>query len=163
MSDIDASDPKLAQAWHEMSDNKSANNWLLLFVGADKKVSVTGTGTGGYKELIAAFDPALVQFGVLRVIGKDNRQTLEAMRTKFVFFTYIGDKVSVLNKARVSVQRPSVEKIFNGYATRIDVSSDLQTFTREAIAKELLKCGGAHTPSHYVYGPDDELAVASLS
>jgi 2-hydroxy-3-keto-5-methylthiopentenyl-1-phosphate phosphatase len=52
-------------------------------------------------------------FGALKVIGKDNRQTLEAFRPKYVFFTYIGDKVSVLQRAKVSVQRGAAEKIFN--------------------------------------------------
>ena len=28
--DIDASDPALAQAWKDMSDQKSPNNWVLF-------------------------------------------------------------------------------------------------------------------------------------
>ena len=127
-----------------------------------KVLKLDGQGTGGYEELLTHFDQSYVQFGALKVIGKDNRQTLEAFRPKYVFFTFIGDKVSVLQRAKVSVQRGAAEKIFNGYSTRLDVSGNLATFTRLEICKELLKCGGAHTPSHYIFGPGDEVEVKNL-
>ena len=130
--------------------------------GADKVLCLAGQGSGGYEELLQHFDQAYVQFGALKVIGKDNRQTLEAFRPKYVFFTFIGDKVSVLQRAKVSVQRGAAEKIFNGYSTRLDVPGNLSNFTRLEISKELLKCGGAHTPSHYIFGPGDEVEVKNL-
>jgi len=160
--DVDASDPALEQSWKDMSDQKSENNWCL-FVLKDKKLSVSGQGQGGYAELIGSFDQGYVMFGCLKVIGKDVRKTLEAHRPKYVFFTFIGDNVSVLARAKVSVQRGFAEKIFNGYSTRLDVSGDLSNFTREIIAKELLKCGGAHMPTNYVFGPGDEIDVAALN
>lgn len=159
--DIDATDPALADSWRAISDQKSENNWTL-FILRDKVLSVAGTGQGGYEELVTNFDQGFVMFGALKVIGKDVRKTLEAHRPKYVFFTFIGDQVSVLQRAKVSVQRGAAEKIFNGYSTRLDVSGDLATFTRESIAKELLKCGGAHMPTHYVFGPGDELEVATI-
>jgi hypothetical protein len=76
--------------------------------------------------------------------------------------SYIGEGVSVIQRARVSVQRPDIEKVFNGYALRMDISgNNLSTFSREEIVKELLRCGGAHSPTHYVFGPSDEVEVAS--
>jgi len=159
--DIDASDPALAQAWKEMSDQKSENNWCLFRLES-KILKLAGQGSGGYNELIQHFDQSYVMFGALKVIGKDNRQTLEAFRPKYVFFTYIGDKVSVLQRAKVSVQRGAAEKIFNGYSTRLDVNGNLANFTRLEISKELLKCGGAHTPTHYIFGPGDEVEVATM-
>jgi len=160
--DIDASDSSLGEAWKAMSDQKSENNWCLFKLD-NKILSVAGMGSGGYNELCQAFDNNYVMFGALKVIGKDVRKTLEAHRPKYVFFTYIGDNVSVLSRAKVSVQRGAAEKIFNGYSTRVDVNGDLANFTREILAKELLKCGGAHMPTHYVFGPDDELEVSSLN
>ena len=131
-------------------------------VCVDKVLKLSGQGAGGYNELLTAFDQSYVMFGALKVIGKDNRQTLEAFRPKYVFFTYIGDKVSVLQRAKVSVQRGAAEKIFNGYSTRLDVNGNLANFTRLEICKELLKCGGAHTPTHYIFGPGDEVEVATM-
>lgn len=79
--DIDASDPALAQAWKEMSDQKSENNWCLFRL-ENKLLKLAGQGNGGYNELITNFDQSYVMFGALKVIGKDNRQTLEAFRPK---------------------------------------------------------------------------------
>lgn len=159
--DIDASDPSLTESWKAISDQKSENNWTL-FILREKTLSVHGTGSGGYEELVPHFDQGFVMFGALKVIGKDVRKTLEAHRPKYVFFTFIGDQVSVLQRAKVSVQRGAAERIFNGYSTRLDVNGDLSNFTRESIAKELLKCGGAHMPTHYVFGPRDEIEVSTL-
>lgn len=53
----------------------------------DKVLRLAGQGSGGYNELLTHFDQNFVMFGALKVIGKDNRQTLEAFRPKYVFFT----------------------------------------------------------------------------
>jgi len=159
--DIDSSDTQLVEAWQSVSGKDATNNWCLFRLN-DKTLEVAGAGAGGYQELVPNFDQNFVMFGALKVIGKDQRKTLEAMRPKYVFFTFIGDSVSVLKRAKVSVQRGGAERIFNGYSTRLDVNGDLANFTRESIGKELLKCGGAHMPTHYVFGPDDEIEVATI-
>ena len=42
----------------------------------------------------------------------------------------------------------------------MDISGgNMSTFSKAEIAKELLRCGGAHAPTHYVFGPSDELEV----
>ncbi len=163
-------------------------------------VSLAGSGVGGFAELTQSFSQENVSFGVLKVLGKDVRQSVESIRPKFVFFTWIGKNVPVLQRARVSVQRPDVEKLFNvratrlracgtpacrrmllrshsyarpctrvcficvclqGYSIRVDISGDNweQTFTRDELIKELLRSGGAHAPNHYVFGPNDEVAI----
>lgn len=49
---------------------------------------------------------------------------------------------------------------FQGYAVRMDISGgNMSTFSKDEIAKELLRCGGAHAPTHYVFGPNDEMEV----
>jgi hypothetical protein len=74
-------------------------------------------------------------------LGKDVRNQVESIRPKFIFFTFIGSEVPVLQRARVSVQRPDVEKLFNGYSVRMDISGGNQgTFSKAEIAKELLRC-----------------------
>jgi hypothetical protein len=42
--------------------------------------------------------------------------------------------------------------VLQGYAVRIDISgANLDLFNKAELAKELLKCGGAHAPTHYVF------------
>ena len=89
---------------------------LLLFPfssSSDGLVTLAGSGSGGFDELVQNFDQKQVMFGVLKVLGKDVRKSVESIRPKFIFFTFIGEEVPVLQRARVSVQRPDVEKIFN--------------------------------------------------
>jgi len=156
---LDVSDPSIASAWKDMSDQKSTNNFLLTQVD-NGVVTLAASGQGGFDELVQNFKQDKVMFGVLKVLGKDVRKSVESIRPKFIFFSFIGENVPVLQRARVSVQRPDVEKIFNGYSVRMDISGgNLSTFTKDEIAKELLRCGGAHAPTHYVFGPNDELEV----
>jgi len=162
MSALDVSDPSLAQAFKEVSEVKADKNWLLYTVEGSK-LTLDGVGSGGLSELSAKFQSNKIHFGVLKVVGKDVRKNVESLRNKLVFFTYIGSEVSAVTRARVSVQRPFVEKIVNSYAIRLDIDSDLKTFERTQIAKELLRCGGAHMPTHYVFGPGDEVSVEELS
>jgi hypothetical protein len=157
---LDITDPTIASAWKDMSEQKSANNWLLTACTKEGVVTLAGSGQGGFHELVKAFDQSKVMFGVLKVLGKDVRKSVESIRPKFIFFTYIGEGVPVLQRARVSVQRPDIEKVFNGYSVRMDISGgNMATFSKDEIAKELLRCGGAHAPTHYVFGPNDELQV----
>jgi len=155
--DLDVSNPELAAAWKEVSEVKSDKNWVLFHIEGGKTLSLSGVGSGGYSELVGQFDPSKVHFGALKIVGKDVRKNVESLRNKFAFFTYIGDDVSVIQKAKVSVLRPFAEKIFTGYHVRFDLSGNLANFTKEAIVSELLRSGGAHTPTHYVFGPGDEI------
>jgi hypothetical protein len=137
------------------SDLRSSSDVLLPFLLwlSEGVVTLAGSGEGGFDQLVQAFDQKQVMFGVLKVLGKDVRKSVESIRPKFIFFSFIGEEVPVLQRARVSVQRPDVEKIFNGYAVRMDISGgNMSTFSKAEIAKELLRCGGAHAPTHYVFG-----------
>jgi len=151
---LNISDPALAQAYKDVSEVKSPLNWLLFSVEG-KDLKLAGTGSGGYNELISKFESSKVHFGILKVVGKDVRKNVESLRNKIVFFTYIGDGVGALAKARVSIMRPDVDKIITSYACRFDLTGELQGFSKNGIAKEMLKCGGAHTPTHYVFGPEE--------
>ena len=131
--------------------------------GADKVLCLAGQGSGGYEELLQHFDQAYVQFGALKVIGKDNRQTLEAFRPKYVFFhLHRRQGCPCCSEPRCPCSEARQRKSSTGTARRLDVPGNLSNFTRLEISKELLKCGGAHTPSHYIFGPGDEVEVKNL-
>jgi len=158
---LNIDDPSLKDSFKEVTEVKSEKNWLLYVVdGKDLKLS--GTGTGGLEELKTKFDQSKVYFGVLKVVGKDIRKNVESLRNKLVFFTFIGNDVSVTQRAKVSVMRADVEKIINSYAIRLDVDGSLSSLSTEHIMKELLRSGGAHMPTHYVFGPGQEIEVQNL-
>lgn len=60
----------------------------------------------------AVLDPTRVMFGALKVFGIDDRGSgAVSRREKLVGITYIGSKVGILKKARVSVQKEQVSKV----------------------------------------------------
>jgi hypothetical protein len=63
----------------------------------NKKVTLTGKGTGGADELASHLDDANCAYGYVKVISKDEETT----RTKFVFITWKGDNAPVMRKGKL--------------------------------------------------------------
>jgi hypothetical protein len=82
-------------------------------------------------------------------------------RPKFIWFTFIGQNVPGLKKAKVSVQKPDLARFFNSaqMTIEIDRADDL---TKEDIAKRLLSSGGAHMPTHYEFKEGQRIPVKEL-
>mmetsp|Transcript_1495 Transcript_1495/g.3519 ORF Transcript_1495/g.3519 Transcript_1495/m.3519 type:complete len:166 (+) Transcript_1495:158-655(+) len=151
--------PALREAWHEVANKDTATNWCLLeFDGASKNMKVAGQGCGGLEELKSHLSDDAVAFGAFRVIGVDDRSTTTSRRPKFVFITWLGPNVSVLKKARVSIQRAQVMKVFDGIQIAYDIP-DRDSFTKEEIIKLLCTAGGAHKPTYYEFAEGDQLAL----
>mmetsp|Transcript_44724 Transcript_44724/g.95119 ORF Transcript_44724/g.95119 Transcript_44724/m.95119 type:complete len:174 (-) Transcript_44724:265-786(-) len=170
---VDATDPELIKTFKDVCELKTKTNWVVYDFVEDpdkpgkftKKLEVGGSGEGGHPELMAALKEDRVQFGGLLVVGVDHRDNVTSHRPKFVACTWIGPKVKVMAKARVSVQKREVfQKVFDpagGISLEIDVS-DADDFDKVSIAKALLKSGGAHKPTHYDFGDGEEYDLKQL-
>jgi Cofilin/tropomyosin-type actin-binding protein len=64
------------------------------------------------RELRGQLSSDRVLFAAIQVFAVDDRSSESGRRDKFLFLTFIGSKVSVMQKARVSVQRGQVLKNF---------------------------------------------------
>ena len=149
--------PELRETWHDVANKDTDTNWCLFeFDGASKNLKVSGKGTGGLEELKSALNDDAVGFGAFRVLGIDDRSTTISRRPKFVFITWIGPNVSVLKKARVSIQRAQVLKVFDGIQISYDVP-DRESFTKEEVIKLLCTAGGAHKPTYYEFADGDKV------
>lgn len=118
-------------------------------------------GSGGVDELKQQLDDSQVQFGAFRVVGVDNRETTVSRRPKFIWFTYIGSKVSVLKKARVSVMKPEVSQFFNSAVTNLEISKP-DDLDKIEISRRLIGIGGAHKPTHYEFAHNDNISIDQL-
>jgi len=161
---IDLTDPALAEAWARITKNDASDNWLLFnFVeSGPAKLAVAGVGQGGMAELASKLSSDQIQVGAFRVVGVDNRETTVSRRPKFIWFTSIGSGVSVLKKARVSVQKPDLAKFFSSAQFNVEISGAEQ-LTKLEIGKKLLSSGGAHKPTHYEFAPGDLIAIADIA
>jgi len=156
--EVDLSDPAIKPAFDSLKDMKSPNNWLALgFVGKTNKLELVGTGTEGLSGLTAVLAEDRVIFCLLRVIGADVQANVTSNREKFVYISWIGSKVGVMQRAKVGMQSKVVQQYFAGISLAINVDASTQAdLELEALAKRLLACGGAHKPTKYVFGPGQE-------
>jgi len=164
MSSVDLSDSKLKPAFAELKDHKSTQNWLLYgLVGKSNKAELVGSGTGGLSELVSNLSDDRVMFGLLRVIGADVQANVTSNREKFVYISWIGKSVGVLQRARVGMQSKDVQTSFVGVSLAVVVdASTTADLEMETLAKRLLACGGAHKPTKYVFGPGQEYSLLDL-
>ena len=144
----------LRAAWGNVTSRNSAENWCIFnFDASGKVLQVKATGSDGFAGLQAQLDEAEVAFGAFLVKGIDDRGSTVSERDKFIAFTWIGENVPVMKKARVSVQKKDVLKIFDGCGMNIEII-DKESFTPKWVTGVLLKSGGAHKPTYYDFGSE---------
>jgi hypothetical protein len=137
-------------AYKGVADLKSETNWATFELDG-KTLKSTGSGSGGIEELAKQLEEGKVQFGCFQVFGVDQQENLSSKRSKLIWFTWVGPKVSVLVKARVSVQKPEVAAVFPGAALALELTQTSE-LDPKAISKALLRSGGAHKPTYYDFG-----------
>jgi len=99
---------------------------------------VQGKGAGGVEELKALLEEDQCQYAYIRVISGD----AESKRSKFVFLSWVGERVSPLKRAKVSVHKANVKKVIQSYAVEVHAES-LEELTEEDILAKVRKAGGA--------------------
>jgi len=141
-------------SYKSVADLKSETNWATYELDS-KTLKNTGSGSGGLEELKKQLDDSKVIFGCFQVFGVDQQENLSSKRSKLVWFTWVGSKVGVLAKARVSVQRPEIATVFPGAALALELSN-VDEMNSKAISTALLKSGGAHKPTYYDFGGGEQ-------
>jgi hypothetical protein len=162
--EVDFSDAAITPAFNKLKDMKSSENYLVLgLVGKSNKLEVVGTGTGGLSELTGLLAEDRVEFVLLRVIGADVQENVTSNREKFVYISWIGPKVGVMQRAKVGMQSKVVQSSFVGISIAVIVDASVKAdIEMEAVAKRLLACGGAHKPTKYVFGPGQEFSLIEM-
>jgi hypothetical protein len=122
---IDASDPKLAEAWKDCTNDKSPTNWILFgFKPNTEILEVVETGTTGLAglrtKLKALSDRVL--FGAVSIAALDKRASVTSKRPKFVAFSYVGGGCTEMQRANSSFQKNRVMQQFNVRNSHTDLS-----------------------------------------
>ncbi|KAJ1555022.1 hypothetical protein HK405_003438, partial [Cladochytrium tenue] len=115
---------------------------LLLEYVSDKidAVTLAGKGTGGLEELKQNLKEDQAAYGFLRVIvGNDEL----SRRAKFVFITWIGPRVKVMRKAKISVHIADVKSVLKSFSVEIPASS-LEDLDGEEVVTLVKKSMGAN-------------------
>jgi len=134
----DVSDPALAEAYTDIRKESSETNWVLFAYEGNTKIVLKGKGTGGVKEFAEQLTDTECLYGYLRVISGD----AESRRTKFVFVSWCGVEVGALKRAKMSVHKADIKKIFKDYAVETHATSR-EELDEEVLMAKVRKAGGA--------------------
>jgi len=139
--EVNLSDSAISEAYQDVRSDKTATNWLLINYVSERAdtLKLTATGEGGLNELTTKLKAEDCGFAYARVEYANDK---ESKRVKFVLITWIGSKVGVMRKAKVSVHAAPVKRLLSSYS--IDVSAGEQNeVDEEHIVTRLRKAGGA--------------------
>jgi hypothetical protein len=161
MGTIDLSDAKILATWEQVAGTKDETNWMVLgYEGT--KICVVKFGKGGLSEMTAVLQDDQVMYGILRVGAEDRKEGLTSVRSKTMMITWIGGSVGIMKKAKVGPQRQELINHIQGIQFFIPASEQSDVDMMH-IASELLRSGGAHKPTHYLFGPGQEVALTDLN
>ncbi|KAJ5076951.1 coactosin [Anaeramoeba ignava] len=116
---------------------KRIENVHITYEGNSNKLIVKATGEGGIPEFLDQLEDDIVAYVYLRVIAVDD----QSRRPKFVLITWIGDKVKIMRKAKVSVHKSDVKRVIQQFAIEMQVF-DREDLDIDKIMKEIIKVGG---------------------
>jgi len=134
----DVSDSQLKSTYEDVRSDSSETNWVVYHYEGASKITVKGTGSGGLDELKGILEDDQVHYGYLRVTSGDN----ESKRSKFVFISWVGERVGPLKRAKVSVHKASVKQIIQSYAIEVHAEKQ-EELTEDDILARVRKAGGA--------------------
>jgi len=134
---VDVSDPALAQAYQEVRDDSNDTNWTV-FGYEGNAIKVQGKGSGDIEELKGVLSEEEAQFAYLRVTSGDS----ESKRSKFVFISWVGERLGALKRAKVSVHKASVKQVVQSYAIEVH-AEHLSELKEDDILAKVRKAGGA--------------------
>ncbi|XP_071172915.1 coactosin-like protein [Mytilus edulis] len=125
-------------AYEEVRKDGSETNWLLLSFDDANKIVLDSTGVD-FEEFREKFTDEARLFGYLKVISGDEL----SKRSKFVLITWIGPKVSVLKKAKMSADKGVVKEVLRNFAIE-ELFTDRSEVREESIKAKVAKAGGAN-------------------
>ncbi|KAJ2498112.1 hypothetical protein GGH96_004593 [Coemansia sp. RSA 1972] len=135
-------DPEILKAYDEVCDDKNEVDWILLTFTDTKSntLKVGHKGTGGIDELKKHLKEDEAAFGFVRVSMSNDELS---QRTKYVLISWIGQQLSYMRRARLSVQKSDVTKVLRYFSIEVP-ASEYAELDADDILVQLKKAGGAN-------------------
>ncbi|XP_056137784.1 coactosin-like protein [Lampris incognitus] len=125
------------EAYNQVRDDNTEINWTA-FKYEGSMIVPAGQGTD-YEEFKSQCTDEARLFGYVRILTGDAM----SKRAKFTLITWIGEKVSGLQRAKISTDKTLVKDIVQSFAKEFMIS-DVKELDEEYIRRELVKAGGAN-------------------
>lgn len=127
----------IREAYEDIRSNLTDNEWAVFkFDGL--KIVCFAKGIG-FDEFCGEFQDNERAFGYIRIQMGDEM----SKRSKFLFLTWIGPEVGVMQRAKMSTDKSIIKDVINNFAVELQVetSADLNL---EMFKEHLNKAGGAN-------------------
>eukprot|EP01105_Mastigella_eilhardi_P007468 TRINITY_DN18902_c0_g1_i1.p1 TRINITY_DN18902_c0_g1~~TRINITY_DN18902_c0_g1_i1.p1 ORF type:complete len:157 (-),score=65.12 TRINITY_DN18902_c0_g1_i1:136-606(-) len=144
-SDLDVSDPAITETYEKVRSDSDATAWMILNYTDNtyKKLVLGATGEGvgeeGLNEVKAKLEDDKSQFVFIKFITGDS----ESKRAKFLFVSWVGERVSPLKRAKISVHKPIVKTVIKNFACE-DHCTTQDDVNYAKFLRMLVKAGGAN-------------------
>jgi hypothetical protein len=123
------------------SDTTDTNWALITYEGPKSQTLVlSGSGSGGLNELAGHLKPDQVGYGLVRRTDRID----ESETVKFAFILFIGDKVGIMQKARISVHAGAVKDFIGQFHVDITATSTSE-LSDDILARKIQDTSGSGT------------------
>ena len=134
--------PECQEYYSAVFSDNDETTWCVLGYTGNKIVPLQ-KGTGGIEDLTATFEDGEIMYAFLRLTKTDDCG--DSVRTKFIFFTWVGPSASPLKKGKVTGHKPEVSNLFKGYHIEKQLYERRELTGLDAEIEVLLKkAGGAN-------------------
>lgn len=127
----------IREAYEDIRSNLTDNEWAVFkFDGLKIVCSEKGTG---FDEFCGQFADNERAFGYIRIQTGDEM----SKRSKFLFLTWIGPEVGVMQRAKMSTDKSIIKDVINNFAVELQVESSAE-LDLEMFKEHLNKAAGAN-------------------
>jgi len=136
-------DDSIIDGISKVRNDEDPTNWVIGTYQDDdisKPVVLMASGTGDCDEMKENFVPEKICYSLLRVIDVyENIPTV-----KFVFIYWLGSKVSVMKKAKISVHKGKVNEMFSNFHVDFMVSS-INEISQDIVMRKVSQYSGSRS------------------
>jgi hypothetical protein len=134
-----------SKLYQDVVNDKTPTAWAVFGYESktSNKVVVQAKGEGGLDEVKAQFKEDECQFAYVRMTTGDE----ESKRAKFLFLSWVGEKVSPLRRAKMSVHKADIKAIIRNFALEVHATT-VDDINNERILAAMIKAGGANYSSN---------------
>jgi hypothetical protein len=129
---------KIRASIKALRSDADETDWVLLtYEGNTNKIHLAGHGTGDLDEFI----PLLKEDGIFYGLYRTTDTVDNTVAVKFVLILWVGEKVPIIRKARITTHKGEVTSFIGQY--HVDVScSNLSEISEEIITEAVQKASG---------------------
>lgn len=127
----------IREAYDDVRSDSTPTDWAVFkFEGARIIVSAKGSDFNEFRDQFSESERA---FGYVRLQMGDEM----SKRRKFLFVTWVGPNVSVINRAKMSTDKAIIKDIISNFAVELQLES-LTELDEEQFKDALNRAGGAN-------------------